>query len=164
MTESRTLTQTARIDADALFREHHEKFVRQLLSRYEVPRELAEDACSVAWARLLRRDPVPETVAGWVYTVAKHELFELIRRRQRDLPVDELWVRGQAEDLEAHVDAQRGVEFLGTLKPQQRVVLHLRAKGYSYDEICEITGQTYTWVNRHINEGRAALRKFMTGR
>jgi hypothetical protein len=31
-------------------------------------------------------------------------------------------------------------------------------RGLSYREICECTGRTHTWVNRHITEGRQALR------
>jgi DNA-directed RNA polymerase specialized sigma24 family protein len=37
-------------------------------------------------------------------------------------------------------------------------VLLLRADGHSYKAICELTGRTYTWVDRHISEGRQALR------
>jgi RNA polymerase sigma factor (sigma-70 family) len=44
------------------------------------------------------------------------------------------------------------------LKPAEREALGLLALGYSYREICELTGWTYTKVNRCIREGRAALR------
>ncbi|MGH2949453.1 MAG: hypothetical protein ACRDPC_24900 [Solirubrobacteraceae bacterium] len=30
---------------------------------------------------------------------------------------------------------------------------------YSYDEICQLTGFSYTAVNRYITEGRRALRR-----
>ena len=45
------------------------------------------------------------------------------------------------------------------LSPAQRVALGLFARGYRYREICALTGKTYTWVNRHINEGRARIRQ-----
>ena len=45
------------------------------------------------------------------------------------------------------------------LKPQERTALGLLALGYTYREICNITGWTYTKVNRCIAEGRAALRQ-----
>jgi RNA polymerase sigma factor (sigma-70 family) len=44
------------------------------------------------------------------------------------------------------------------LKPDERRALSLLAIGYSYREICHLTGWTYTKVNRCISEGRAALR------
>ncbi len=33
----------------------------------------------------------------------------------------------------------------------------MKAEGYSYKEICEITGWTYTKVNRCLTEGKAAF-------
>jgi RNA polymerase sigma factor (sigma-70 family) len=47
---------------------------------------------------------------------------------------------------------------LEDLKPAERKALGLLALGYSYREITEITGWSYTKVNRCISEGRAALR------
>jgi RNA polymerase sigma factor (sigma-70 family) len=44
------------------------------------------------------------------------------------------------------------------LKPAEREALGLLAFGYTYNEICQLTGWTYTKVNRCISEGRAALR------
>jgi len=48
------------------------------------------------------------------------------------------------------------------LKPQERRALSLLALGYTYREITQITGWTYTKVNRCITEGRAALRASTT--
>jgi DNA-directed RNA polymerase specialized sigma24 family protein len=45
---------------------------------------------------------------------------------------------------------------LGT---HRRSALTLRAAGYSYKEIQQLLGVTYTWVNRHVTEGRQALRR-----
>lgn len=38
-------------------------------------------------------------------------------------------------------------------------MLRLRGQGWSYEQIYGLTGRTYTWVNRHLAEGRTALRK-----
>ncbi len=48
---------------------------------------------------------------------------------------------------------------LAELKPQEREALGLLALGYSYREICELTGWTHTKVNRCLAEGREALRR-----
>ncbi len=56
--------------------------------------------------------------------------------------------------LEAH-------ERLAELKPAERRVLVLIAAGYSYEEIGQITGFSYTKTNRSAAEGRAALRSAM---
>ena len=46
---------------------------------------------------------------------------------------------------------------LALLKPQERRALVLKAEGYSYREIMDITGWTYTKVNRCMAEGRKAF-------
>src|ERR671916_495397 len=45
----------------------------------------------------------------------------------------------------------------------QILALLLRAEGYSYAEICEITGWSYTKVNRCLTEGRQALSVRLAG-
>ena len=47
---------------------------------------------------------------------------------------------------------------LAELKPAERRALGLIGAGYSYREVGEITGWTYTKINRCLSEGRAALR------
>ena len=61
-----------------------------------------------------------------------------------------------AELHEGFAEARRR---LARLKPAEREALGLFALGYSYREICELTGWTYTRVNRCIAEGRARLRE-----
>lgn len=58
----------------------------------------------------------------------------------------------RAEDL---LEAQ---QRLARLKPDERTALLLLSFGYSYKEIGQRRGWTYTKVNRCISEGRAALR------
>jgi RNA polymerase sigma factor (sigma-70 family) len=47
---------------------------------------------------------------------------------------------------------------LARLKPAERRAISLKALGYSYREIGEITGFSHTKTNRCLAEGRAALR------
>ena len=48
-------------------------------------------------------------------------------------------------------------ELLAQLKPQERRALGLKALGYSYAEIGELTGWTHTKINRCMAEGRKRL-------
>ena len=57
----------------------------------------------------------------------------------------------------------QGAEALRQLKPQEIRALVLKAQGYSYREMCEITGWSYTKVNRCLTEGRQALVVGMAG-
>lgn len=142
-------------DEAELFRRHHGSLIHALERRLRVPRELAEDACSFAWLQLLRCGPERERVAAWLYTVAKHEALLLLARRPTGEHTFERIVA--VEHLDDQVEAREALAAIAHLKPQQQLVLRLRLEGYSYDEICRLTGRTYTWVNRHVTEGRKAL-------
>jgi hypothetical protein len=52
---------------------------------------------------------------------------------------------------------------MATLKPQEIRCLLLKAEGLSYQEICEVTGFSYTKVNRCITEGRRTFLKRVAG-
>ena len=87
------------------------------------------------------------------------------RSRQRSVGSDEVEVdkyesRSQPtpEERLASFDlVGRAAEALQRLKPQELRALWLKAQGYSYSEIGEITGWTYTKVNRCLTEGRASF-------
>jgi hypothetical protein len=56
-----------------------------------------------------------------------------------------------------------GVEAMSRLKPQEVRCLLLRAEGYSYKQICDETGWSYTKVNRCISEGRRSFLERVAG-
>ena len=91
---------------------------------------------------LQRQEPLPSTNSN--PTNHSNELLDPSR-----LP-DELAV------ISADVSEAR--QKLTQLKPDERRALSLLAIGYSYREICDITGWSYTKVNRCISEGRSTLR------
>jgi RNA polymerase sigma factor (sigma-70 family) len=141
--------------------------------RYAATPEDAEDAYQRAFEILLTKAPTTseEELVPWLKTVVKHEAFALRRQRDRHSPVTdngELGDRGtpaaathdQAERLER---LHQGAEALRRLKPQEMRALLLKAEGYSYAEIGEITGWSYTKVNRCLTEGRQALSVRLAG-
>ena len=66
----------------------------------------------------------------------------------------------QAERLER---LRQGAEALGHLKPHEIRALVLKAEGFSYREICAMTGWSYTKVNRLLTEGRRAFLRRVSG-
>ena len=141
--------------------------------RYAATPEDAEDAYQRAFEILLTKAPTTreEELVPWLKTVVKHEAFALRRQRDRHSPVTddgELGDRGtsaaathdQAERMER---LHQGAEALRRLKPQEMRALLLKAEGYSYAEIGEITGWSYTKVNRCLTEGRRALSVRLAG-
>jgi RNA polymerase sigma factor (sigma-70 family) len=138
-----------------------------LARRHSICADDAHDAYQRALEIFLRRaDSVdPVTAAAWLRTVVKHEAMAVRAARLRVVgPVEVDLDRTEARELApaeeraaaAERDA-RSAEALARLKPQEVRALVLKARGYSYREICEITGWTYTKVNRCLTEGRRAF-------
>ena len=135
--------------------------------RYAATPEDAEDAYQRGLEILLTKalSTSEADLVPWLKTVVKHEAFALRRHRERHAPVTddgELGERGSPaaathDQAERYEDLRQGAEALAQLKRQEIRALVLRAEGYSYAEICEITGWSYTKVNRCLTEGRQAL-------
>ena len=150
----------------ALMRRHGPS-VMATARRYSATAEDAEDAYQRGLEILLTKAPTTDEseLVPWLRTVIKHEAFALRRQRDRHSPVSddgELADAGTAAGA-THEQAERwerlhhGAEAIRRLKPQELRALLLKAEGYSYSEICELTGWTYTKVNRCLTEGRRAF-------
>jgi RNA polymerase sigma factor (sigma-70 family) len=135
--------------------------------RYAATPEDAEDAYQRGLEILLTKAPTTreEELVPWLKTVVKHEAFALRRQRDRHSPVTDdghlsdrptppAITHDQAERLEK---LSQGAEALARLKPHEIRALLLKAEGYSYREICELTGWSYTKVNRLLTEGRRSF-------
>ena len=133
--------------------------------RYSQSAEDAEDAYQRGLEILLTKAPstAEEELLPWLKTVIKHEAFGLRRQRERhDLMGDEGLDAASAgtttdEQAEQRERLQIGAEAMARLKPQEVQCMLLLAEGFSYSEICEETGFSYTKVNRSLTEGRRAF-------
>ena len=156
------------LDVETLYRECSQDLYRALRRRFDrsVPDALVEDACQAAWViAWTHRDRVSdECPLGWLVTVARHELLALLRKCRHELATGEEMITADRRcDVELALDAREALAALTTLSANQRQALSLKAAGYSYGELAELTGKTYTWVNRHLSEGRARLRALAAG-
>src|ERR671923_291045 len=141
--------------------------------RYAATPEDAEDAYQRAFEILLTKAPTTteQELVPWLKTVVKHEAFALRRQRDRHSPVTDDGQLGDRptpaaithEQGERYERLRQGAEALRQLKPQEIRALRLKAEGYSYREICELTGWTYTKVNRCLTEGRQAFARRLAG-
>jgi RNA polymerase sigma factor (sigma-70 family) len=162
-------------DEAALFLEHQRFLLRVTARRFGGSQELAEDACAFAWLQLLRRQPDREAIVGWLRVVARNEGLRLLRISRREPLLEDRpaqrsdFASGEPlgwqellparEDTEVAVEVRELLRALAGLRWHQRTVLTLQLAGYSYKEIAQRLGKTYTWVNRHLTEGRAELRR-----
>jgi RNA polymerase sigma factor (sigma-70 family) len=143
---------------EAVLRRHHGRLL-WIARRWSGSADDAEDALQRAMEIYVRRlDSLdPATELAWLKVVVRNEALALRRARSDG---DELTERlpspGAAVDERAERDERlaRSLEALARLKPDERTALLLKAEGFSYREIGERLGWTYTKVNRAITEGR----------
>ena len=135
--------------------------------RYSATPEDAEDAYQRGLEILLTKAPCTDEqdLLPWLKTVVKHEAFALRKQRERHgAPTEPEQLEparghdaGTDEQFERMQRLQLGAEAMRRLKPQEVRCLLLLAEGYSYKQIQDITGWTYTKVNRCLTEGRRSF-------
>jgi RNA polymerase sigma factor (sigma-70 family) len=145
---------------------------RRTAQRLSLCADDAEDAFQRAVEILLTRAPdrPPAALIAWMQVVTRREALAVRRARERllaawregtgDLFDGLLCERpGPMEHAERRDRVAAAARALAVLKPDERLAIVLQAHGYSYAEICELCGWTYTKVNRCLAEGRARLRR-----
>lgn len=152
----------------------HGAVLRRVARRHSLCPEDADDAFQRASLILLTKAPAiePGRLIAWMVVVTKHEAMAVRRGRERLLgslapdravaadPLDRAVSDrpDPAERLERREQLSEARAALAALKANERIAVLLQAQGYSYAEICELCGWTYTKVNRSLSEGRARLR------
>jgi RNA polymerase sigma factor (sigma-70 family) len=152
--------------------ESHDAVFRRTARRYSICADDAEDAYQRSLEILLTKAPPIEgdSLVRWMQVVTKREALAVRRQRERLLsgtrfsggedddrdPLDSIASEGAGptELAASRERVARSREALRALKPQELRALTLKAQGYSYAEIGEITGWTYTKINRCMAEGR----------
>ncbi len=135
----------------------------------------AEEALQETFTSFLRRfDPTGEGPAlAWITLALKRQCW----RQRRDARLDR-WLGQETQGgeefggfvlerlpsrapslEESLIERDEARRRLGRLKPDERLAVLLRGAGFSYREIGEARGWTYTKTNRCVSEGRATLRK-----
>ncbi|MEA2437004.1 MAG: hypothetical protein QOF65_1560, partial [Thermoleophilaceae bacterium] len=138
--------------------------------RYAASPEDAEDAYQRGLEILLTKAPTTsaDDLVPWLTTVVKHEAFALRKQRERQgMPTGDEPNGAVAVDTHEQVERldrlQRGAEAMQRLKPQEIRCMLLLAEGHSYRQIQEITGFSYTKVNRCLTEGRRSFLRRVEG-
>jgi RNA polymerase sigma factor (sigma-70 family) len=150
----------------------HQGHLRAVARRHSDSIDDAEDALQNAYAIFLARFEEEEQYAvPWLTTTLKREAWSVHRRRRRERVADDEY---SAEHLFEQIPSREPepteralvsehcretAQLLGQLKPNEHKALGLLAAGYTYKEIMQMTGWTYTKVNRLVAEGRDRLRE-----
>jgi RNA polymerase sigma-70 factor (ECF subfamily) len=139
-------------------------------------RHLAEDLTGSVFLSAIEslprfRGPV-EALGGWLFKIARHDLYDHRRKqaRSRDEPLEdnlnEAAVAGGAEDPEelaiTRLEGSRVMRALLQLSPDQREVLLLRmAAGLTAPEVAAILGKTTNAVKALQHRGLASLARVL---
>jgi RNA polymerase sigma factor (sigma-70 family) len=146
---------------------HRAGQVRRLV-RHEVraPEPVIEDACQIAWIRLVgHRESVHRDAAvAWLVTTAMREAFRLIRHANRDLPLEalvddncDLGDAAVAPSPEEIVEGRLRLQLLRSLPERQRRLVWLQGLGLSYAEMADLTDMTPRTVERQLIRARRKL-------
>lgn len=162
----------ARKRAAASLIESHGMVFTRTARRYSICAEDADDAYQRAFEILLTKAPDIEgdSLVRWMQVVTKREALAVRRQREKLLSGSRVTVdegddldpldliasdsAGPSEVAASRERVRRSREALRALKPHELRALTLKAQGYSYVEIGEITGWSYTKINRCMAEGR----------
>jgi RNA polymerase sigma-70 factor (ECF subfamily) len=152
--------------ADA-FEELYHRYKRHIYTfclKLTGDRFLAEDATHDAFLKMYHNvETLSDTSVfrSWLFTIARNEVFKMLRKHQRNgtADADSVWTNEtplsftQASETRAIVAG-----CIDALKPEYKEVLLLREyEQRSYEEIAEITGDSESSVKSRLFKARKAL-------
>jgi RNA polymerase sigma factor (sigma-70 family) len=146
------------------YRELNPSLRRIVAFNVHAPESVIEDACQVAWSRLLRRAGTVdrEKTLAWLVTTATREAVRLLRRADRELPLETLAEVGAeaAADLapDQVVALRARLDGIGALPRRQQRLVWLQGFGLSYAEMSRYTGSSVRTVERQLLRAKQTLR------
>ncbi len=159
----------ARNEQVAAFYQRHARMIKRVVERQVHDGPTADDACSLAWTKLLTRPDIDLDHRGvkWLCTVAIREGWRDAQTasglERLDAPAVENETVGDrivsgATDTQARVEAIERLALLDELSEDRRNAVLLQAAGLTYAEISAATGATSRKTQRDLARGHAALR------
>jgi len=142
-----------------------ERIVR---SQVDAPREVVEDACHHAWAKLINHSERinRETALSWLITTAVRQAWKLERRDRREASLEaaveergELPLPSRLPGPADRAEMRERLAELERLSERQRQMVWLRAAGLSYVEMAAYTGGTVRSVERQLGRATARMRE-----
>lgn len=168
---------------EILYRRLKPAIMGQLIGDYGVQESVAEDLAQGTFARMHRHahrhDQTASKVRTWAIMIAQNLAKNEFRTRSRDpteryqvidaaterdnspwveLNTDPSRTPDPEEDLERSEIRDAVEDAVEELPPIHKVPMRLRLRGYSYQEIAEITGIKHGTVKSRLNRARRQLR------
>ena len=157
-----------RVDLEALYATHAQPLRRIVSRSVDVSEPLVEDACQVAWSRLILRLGAVrrEAVLSWLVTTASREAVKLSRRADRDVSLQELADEGHdpsqltrwTPPADEVAELRARLRQVQELPRRQQQLVWLHGFGLSYEEMAAYTGASRRTVERQLLRAKRTLR------
>ena len=160
---SRDQTGTRSLDVEALYASVGRRLERVVRRDVDAPAAVIEDACQVAWIRLIRHaDRIEASAAfAWLLHTATREARRQQRRRGREVSLSAIPDASllQADAIQAEqLEHRESLILVSRLPVRQQRIAWLRAAGFSQAEVGQRTGDSVRTVERQLGRGRATHR------
>jgi RNA polymerase sigma factor (sigma-70 family) len=143
--------------------------LRQIVRRsIRAPDAVIDDACQVAWARLLRRwgSVRREAAFPWLVRTASRAALRSVQRSARELSLDQLCDAGREPTPTALLpstpaeiaELRTRLDEIRALPERQQLFVWLQGLGLTYDEMADYTQATTRTVERQLMRAKRALR------
>ena len=150
-----------------LYAAHAVRVRRLVRLGVQAPDAVVEDACQVAWMRLVhhRARVHRETATRWLVRVAVNEALKLLRRGTRDVSLDALAdeagepTLSSPDLIEELAERRARLEEIGDLPARQQRLLWLQMFGFSYAEMAGETGDSSRTVQRQLLRAKDTLQR-----
>ncbi len=136
------------------------RFILKNLRHEEDSRDVLQGTFEKMWINRLQIDN--EKCKSYLFTVAYHQMIDLIRKNKRTILKDNFAENELGKDKQQFQAKRILDEALGKLSETQRSLVMLKDyEGYNYAEIGEITGLNESQVKVYLHRARLQLRAYI---
>jgi RNA polymerase sigma factor (sigma-70 family) len=155
-------------DVDELYRRLAPRLRQIVRTNVRAPEPVVEDACQIAWSRLIRDSERVrrEAALSWLATTAVREAYKLSRRDRRELSLDaelertgELPFPSSAPGPAEIVELRERLGEVRQLPERQQRLVWMHAAGLTYVEMADRTGDSRRTVERQLLRAKGKLER-----
>lgn len=133
-------------------------------------KDLAEDILQICWIKVMKSAHLytqGTQVKSWLFTIARHALIDELRKQKRwqCQTLDEVQIETRSPSPEQSMgNTEQQTIFnnaLANLPFHQREAFIFQKEGFSLNEICQLTGESFETVKTRIRYAKNKLKKSM---
>ncbi len=156
----------SQVEFELAYRRLAPRLERLVARAVTAPGTVVEEACQVAWSRLVTADPpvARGAIFSWLARTAIREAVRTVIARRRELSLDAESEDGEVIELPAWAPGPEDVaelrDRLGEvhrLPAREQRMVWLHGFGYRYAEIAEETGESQRAVERQLLRAKRSL-------